>query len=728
MPDIIAQNELTADPGERSVWLAEGDDPFFLIRFPFFRKRYFAIRLTASDGEIDPKLYINTGHGFREEDSRDVGRGKDFLIVADVGAFGTIRALRVDPTNEPCRFVMTVEEFDTTAAVEAHILDQRRQSPALKDVRFWKLPRFWKTLPALPFRRKSSSLQAYVTRAAELAGEMSLAAPRSADRPWLSIVVPVYNAPAQYLDDLLSSFLKQDIPGTELILSDDGSTSAETLDWFASRKPDPRINCLLNGVNRGIASTTNAGLDVAKGDWITLLDHDDMIAPHGLKVIRKAVEASPGACFLYTDELIVDEALKPVGLLLKPAYDPVLLSGVNYINHFSIYRRERLKEIGLLRTTFEGSQDYDLLLRYLEGVNDSEVLHVPYPAYWWRRNGKSYSHKFLYRATDSARRALHEHFERNHKPNTVLPALTETLHRVNFGNEPAVGRPKISIIIPNRDSFDLISTVLKGIYEGTDYPNYEVIIVDNGTTESATIALYEDYARRHPSFQFHVKARPFNFSRAINEGMAHASGDHFLLLNNDIEITSRDWLDEMVQCLSYDRVGIVGAKLLYPNRKLQHAGVIVGFGGLAGHWYLNKPERFGGPMNRLHLRNSLTCVTGAAMLITGECAREIGLWDEENFSIAYNDVDYCLRAYKAGYRIVWTPFACLVHHESVSRGSDISGERRARFEKEKANLRRLHETQGFFDPACHPGYSRSHSDPRLLPLPYMHKARSWFIA
>lgn len=728
MVEIVAQNELSADATDHSVWFAEGDDPYFLLRFPFVRKRFLAIRLTAYEGEIEPKIYINKGRGFREEDSRAVGRSKDLLFVVDIGRFGTIGTIRLDPAAEPCRFAMSVEEFETTAAVEHHVAEQKGQSSGLECIRLAKLPRFRSSLPILSFRRKRSALQNYIQTVADLAGEVSLAEARFSDHPWLSIVVPVYNAPARYLDDLVSSFLEQDVVGAELILSDDGSTAEETLGWYAACEHDARVNCILNPVNTGIAGATNAGLAAAKGDWVTFLDHDDVIAPHGLKIIRQAMEASPNAGFFYTDELVVNDDLKPTGLLLKPAYDPVLLSGVNYINHFSIYRRERLLDLNFLRPEFDGSQDYDLLLRYLDGLDNSQVLHIPYPAYWWRRNGKTYSRTFLGKATKSARRALQEHFERKHKPNIVLPALTETLHRVNFEAGAGAICPKISIIIPNKDSHTLISTLLKGIYEGTNYANLEVIVVDNGTTDPATIELYQEYASRHPTFQFHIKPAPFNFSRAINEGMVHASGEHFLLLNNDVEIISPDWLGEMVQCLNYDDVGIVGAKLLYPDRRIQHAGVIVGFGGLAGHWYLNKPETFGGPMNRLHLRSSMACVTGAVMLITRKCAEEIGLWDEENFAVAYNDVDYCCRAYKAGYRIVWTPFACMIHHESVSRGSDKSGERRARFEVEKANLRRLHGTEDFIDPASHPAYSRDRSDPRILPPVELSKHRSWFLS
>lgn len=235
----------------------------------------------------------------------------------------------------------------------------------------------------------------------------------------------------------------------------------------------------------------------------------------------------------------------------------------------------------------------------------------------------------------------------------------------------------------------------------------------------------EDDEAHNPGFSAHVEAGPFNFARAINKGLSLATGEHVLVLNNDIEVIEPSWLKEMVSCLSFAGTGIVGAKLLYPNGRIQHAGVITGFGGLAGHWYLNKNRNFGGPLNRLHLRNSMTCVTGAAMLVSGECARTVGAWDEASFAVAYNDVDYCLRAYKAGFNIVWTPFACLYHHESASRGSDLVGERRARFEREKENLRRLHGTQTFADPAINPAYDRRHSDPAVLMPTALHMERRW---
>ncbi|MGY5803276.1 glycosyltransferase family 2 protein [Rhizobium sp. LEGMi12c] len=552
----------------------------------------------------------------------------------------------------------------------------------------------------------------YAEASYRLASELETVPVSATVGTWISVVVPVYDAPPHYLDDLVRSFEAQGETGAELILSDDGSTSPETRQWYQSRQSKDNVRFVLNERNGGIAAATNAGLSQAQGQWIAFLDHDDVIAPHAFKIIRRTLEQNPDANFVYTDELVVDDTLKPTGVMLKPAYDSVLLTGVNYINHFSIYRHSRLRDIGYLRMGYDGSQDYDLLLRYLEGVPEDSILHLPYPAYWWRRNGKTYSRKFMDVATANARKALTERFEQRQQKIAVEGALTNTLHRVTF--EAPHTWPKISIIIPSKDNFDLISRILGDLFEKTDYPNFEVLVVDNGSTDQSVLDLYERYRRSEPRFSATVKPEAFNFSRSVNRGLQAATGEHYLILNNDVEVIESDWLKEMVSCLAYDRTGIVGAKLLFSNDKVQHAGVVIGFGGLAGHWYMNKPKEFGGPMNRLHVRNTMTCVTGAVMLISGDCLRKIGLFDEENFAVAYNDVDYCLRAHKAGYRIVWTPFACLYHHESLSRGSDKSGERKKRFEQEKQNLRRLHATQDFTDRALNPAYSRDKSDPRIV--------------
>lgn len=728
--DIVAAKDLEPKAaGEADSWHSTGNDPAFKICYPVLREPIIVAFLKSDQDDIDPKAYIDRGSGFTEKDAVPLPTTRSFIIIADVGRWGINRSLRIDPATFPCTFRFSVETYANLQQAE-HAISVREKQDMANAVRcdLGRLPRFSPNI-GLPSRKRSRNDAATFAEAQyKLAEALPAPLPASDGSIWLSIVVPVYNAPKRYLDDLLRSFESQKVPGTQLMLSDDASTSQETLQWYDRLTGNERVKLVRNATNGGIAKATNAGLAQATGTWVTLLDHDDVIAPHAFKVIASTLADHAEASFVYTDELVVNDNLTPEGVMLKPAYDAVLLTGVNYINHFSLYRRDRLESIGYLRPGFDGSQDYDLLLRYLEDIPESQILHLPYLAYWWRRTGTTYSHRFMEAATAAARTAIIDRFARAGKSVKVEPAITSTLHRVEFCDDDAAAWPKISVIIPNRDKIKLISTILGDLFEQTDYPNFEVIVIDNGSKDPQVLELYAEYERTQPNFRALIREEPFNFARAINRGIASASGEHFLLLNNDVEVIESHWLKEMVSCLKFDGTGIVGAKLLYPNNLIQHAGVIAGFGGLAGHWYLNKPSDFGGPMNRLHLRNSMTCVTGAVMLISGSCARATGAWDEENFAVGYNDVDFCLRAYKAGFRIIWTPYACLYHHESLSRGPDKSGERKSRFNKEKYNLRRLHDTAAFQDPAINPGYEKGKPDPGLRIPGTLAQARPGFRA
>jgi GT2 family glycosyltransferase len=259
--------------------------------------------------------------------------------------------------------------------------------------------------------------------------------------------------------------------------------------------------------------------------------------------------------------------------------------------------------------------------------------------------------------------------------------------------------------------------------EATDYPALEIIVIDNGSKDPDVLALYEHYRQGAVPFSVHIQEERFNFSRSINRGISIAKGDGILLLNNDIEILEQNWLKEMVSCLDYPETGIVGAKLLYPDRTIQHAGVIAGLGGLAGHWFIGHDEAFPGPMGRLRVRMSLSVVTGACMLISRPCIEQTGLFDDEVFGVAYNDVDYCLRATSRGFRVVWTPFATLVHHESASRGSDEVPENIERFRRDQQNLKERHRTDEFEDRALNPWYSKDRSDPVPIRLERLPSAR-----
>lgn len=707
------------------VWRSLGDDPRFVIRLPFIReKRYLVFRLSVEEGTMEPQLYVNFGLGFKERQSFNPRSSRRHAILIDVGGIGTVRSIRLDPNNRPGDFTCHADAFRSRAEAEAVAEAWCQGTPGAVRSKFGRLSRL--IFSGLPFGfGKTNKLAQHLEEIYQLAAiETAELSFEPSEKPFLSLVVPVYNAPDRYLDELLRSFRQQMAGTVELILSDDASPSSTTQAWLDKAEAFEDVTVVRNPVNRGIAETTNSGIAVATGEWIALLDHDDAIAPSALALIRATIERNPGVEFLYTDEVVTDGRLTPTSLMAKPAYDPVLLSGVNYINHFSVYRAERLRDLGGLRPGFEGSQDYDLLLRYLADLTDDQVIHLPYPAYWWRRDGRTYSRQNMGPSTDSARRAMKEAYSRRGDDVDIVPALTDTLHKVEF-LRLRNALPKLSVIIPNKNGLPLIQRCLSDLMEKTDYPDFEVVIIDNGTTDPSVLALYDHMTKRHDNISVDIEPAKFNFSRAVNQGIAKAKGEHFLLLNNDISVIDPSWLREMVACLAYEKAGIVGAKLLYPNDKIQHAGVIAGFGGLAGHWYLNRSANFPGPMNRLHVRSSMSCVTGAAMLISGDCHAEIGAFDEENFPVAYNDVDYCLRAYRAGWRVIWTPFACLHHHESATRGSEKSPENKVRFEREKDNLRRLHRTTHFVDPASSPLHSRDRSNPELQKLDHLPQARHW---
>lgn len=567
----------------------------------------------------------------------------------------------------------------------------------------------------------------------------------------LAVIVPIYDAPPAQLWALWQSFHATPCPGARLILVDDASPSPKTQAWLTNLPPHPAVTVIRRAENGGISAALNSGLDAtAQARWVTFLDHDDLIAPHGLNAIAQALDHSdPELAFLYTDEVLVDRRGGIIGWFFKPAFDPVLLSGVNYINHFSVYRRDRLMQVGPFQSAFDGSQDYELLLRYLKGVPDRAIRHLPYPAYCWRRGAQTYSRRHLDRTLTHARAALKTHISAPGFDTQVTAAGSTELHRVIFTPQtdtPKTDRPRagapgaehwpehwpeqqpkhwpsVGVVIPNRDAPQLLARLLADLFERTDYPNMQVAVVDDSSQNPETLRLYAAYQARHPNFQVIAKTGPFNFSRSVNLGMAALATDHFLLANNDIEIRDPGWLREMVSCLAYDRVGIVGAKLLTSDGRLQHAGVIVGQGGLAGHWYEGYPATEPGPMGRLWVRNSMTCVTGALMLITRDCLDAVGPWDTADFAVSFNDVDFCLRAHAQGFRTVWTPFACVTHLGSATRATSHDPSREHR---EEQALRARHHTQSWLDPASSPFVARGSSTAALAMPSDLPKPRRWF--
>lgn len=711
-------------------WRAVDDDPQVRFRLGvglgFGRPRHIVLVLDGLDAPVDPTLYLDLGQGFQDHLSAGFGSAGRFVCRIDLHRMPEVVRVRFDPASRPGSLRLVA--WAVGSRIAANWLMKR-----LSHSRGPRGPTRVQTVresglasvdfgSGLEERRYRGTADHYAELLAMPPTGAAPARPPGA-APTVSFLVPTFDTRTRFLDDLLRSFRAQPAGLAELVFSDDGSSSADTLAWLAAHQGEPGVAVVFGAGNEGIAAATNRALAAATAPFVAFLDHDDALTPGAVGHVVGALERHPDTLLLYTDEAVADADLRVREYLLKPAYDPVLLSGVNYVNHLSVYRRDRLVALGGLRGGFQGSQDYDLLLRYLDGLDPARVRHLPYPAYLWRRHEASFSTEHGDVAVASARRALAERYAGAGRPAVVEPALAPGLHRIRVD----LGRtawPTVSVVIPSRNALALISRVLDGLATGTAYPGaMEIVVVDNGSDDPRVLDLYGRHRRDTPGFSAEIRAEPFNFSRSVNRGIARATGELVLLLNNDVEVLEPDWLTEMVACLDYPDAGIVGARLLYPDRTLQHAGVIVGAGGLAGHWYERKPEHFRGPLGRLGVRQTMTAVTGAAMLVSRRCRDAVGPFDEELFAIAYNDVDFCLRARACGFRAVWTPFATLIHHESASRGSDVLPGTIERFRREQQNLRARHGTQGFSDPASNPWYTRDRSVPLLRGLDELPDAR-----
>jgi GT2 family glycosyltransferase/glycosyltransferase involved in cell wall biosynthesis len=526
--------------------------------------------------------------------------------------------------------------------------------------------------------------------------------------PHISLLMPTYNPPAQWLVKAIESVRAQYYPHWELCIADDASTEPHVrriLEDYARR--DERIRIMLRETNGHISAASNSALALATGEFIALLDHDDELAPHALSEVVLALVQQPDLEFIYSDEDKIDEHGQRFTPYFKPDWNPDLLLAQNYTSHFSVFRTTRLRAIGGFREGYEGSQDWDLTLRATEGLDPARIRHLPRVLYHWRAipgstalsvDEKSYP-------VEAARKALADHFDRCGE-RVDLELLPGNYWRAKRALPQAI--PLVSLVIPTRNRVDLLSTCLGSILEKTRYPRFEIIVVDNRSDDPATL----DYLSRLDSQRIRVLRydEPFNYSAINNYAAAHVRGEIIGLLNNDLEVINGDWLDEMVSQAVRPEIGCVGAMLYYPDDTIQHAGVILGLGGVANHAYYKAPRSTDHHFNRAHLVQSYSAVTGACLLVRKEIFDTIGGLNEQDLPIAFNDVDFCLRVMEAGYRNLWTPFAEFYHHESATRGTEDTSEKLERFKNEVAYMRQRWGRLLDNDPAYNRNLSLQHQD------------------
>ena len=487
-------------------------------------------------------------------------------------------------------------------------------------------------------------------------------------RPKISIITPVYNVDPKWLDRCIRSVKDQLYENWELCLHDDASSRVETLSCLRKwEKSDRRIKVSYGKKNRHISAASNEALKLATGEFVALLDNDDELSSDALYENVKALNKYPETDLLYSDEDKIDIHGSRIDPFFKPDWSPDLVLSMNYICHLSVYRTEIVKKICGFRSGFEGAQDYDLLLRFLDEISEKNIIHIPKVLYHWRKISGSTAERFDFKgyANDAAKRSLREYLQRNAVSGSVEDGEFPGTYRVK---RIVFDSPKVSIIIPFRDQSGILKKCVESLFKKTKYENFEVLLVDNQSEELSTHAYLESLSE-NKRIRIVKYDRPFNFSAINNFAVKYANGKFVLFLNNDIEVISEDWLGSMVEHIEREKVGAVGAKLLYPNNTIQHAGVIMGTG-IAGHAFKYFPADAPGYFSMLSVIRNYCAVTGACLLTKKSLFEEIGGFDEINLAIAYNDVDFCLRLLKSGYLVVYTPYAKLYHHESLSRGND----------------------------------------------------------
>ena len=497
--------------------------------------------------------------------------------------------------------------------------------------------------------------------------------------PKISIVVPAYKTPIKFLREMMDSLIAQTYPNWELCIADASPEDAAmklVLKEYADR--DNRIKWNKLKENLGIAENTNAALAMAEGDYIGLLDHDDMLAVNALFKIAEALEKETDIDVIYTDEDKirgdVQEHFQPH---FKPDFNPDLLRANNYICHLFVVKRELLEVVGGFRKSFDGAQDYDFIFRCVE--NAGKIYHIPEILYHWRTHQASTADNpdsKMY-AYEAGKRAIEGNLERCGLDGKVSFTKDYGFYRVKY---PVQGRPLVSIIIPNKDEKDCLERCINSIIEKTTYNNFEILIVENNSITNEIFSYYKQLSKKE-NIRLLAWEKPFNYSAINNYAVKKAKGDYLLFLNNDTEVIAPNWIEEMLGHCQRSETGVVGGKLYYPDGTIQHAGTIVGMGGIAGHMFVDMPGERTGYLHKASLQQNLSAVTAACMMVKREIFEMVLGFDEE-LSVAFNDVDFCLRVRQKGYLVVYDPYVELYHYESKSRGSEDSAEKVRRFQEE----------------------------------------------
>lgn len=709
-----------------------GSDPYFLLPPRRYAPGFYVlvVHVKGEERRGYGKLYVDEGSGFTEDRAYGLVTKQEKSVFRIVylphGAVG----LRFDPSEVPGPLFVPLLRFHRVPRWFSHGRMLRRIGleharlagrrgavlrKAIHEHAQSKRTTFDVALFALyehtfSTTGRSGDYDAWISLVEGPANAELVPWPRSQPGPRISVLVPAYDTNREHLRACLDSALSQSYPHVEVCVVDDaspGTTVRQVVDAYAAK--DSRVRSLLRSENGHICRASNDALSLATGDYVALLDHDDLLARHALLRVARAIEQHPRAKLFYGDEDKLTAEGTRAGPHFKGRWNPDLLLSQAYMGHLVVARTSEVRAIGGFRPGYEGSQDHDLLLRLSERCQPDEIVHLPHILYHWRQSegstalrptAKSYTADAGLRAVEDALRRRGQTAEVEHAP------LVPHGYRVRYAlPEPP---PLVSILVPTRDAVDLLRASVGSLLEKTTYPNFEVVIIDNGSVEPETLAYFQQVTQ-DSRVRVLRDERPFNFSALNNRAAERTRGHVLALVNNDIEAVDGSWLSEMVSHAVRPEIGCVGAKLLYPDDRVQHAGVITGIGGVAGHAhkYLHKDDP--GYFGRSALTHNLSAVTAACLVVRRSVFDQVGGLDE-TIAVAFNDVDFCLRVRAAGYRNLFTPYAVLYHHESATRGTEVSLEQQERFQRESETMKERWASTLRNDPYYSPHLSLERED------------------
>ncbi len=727
----------------RRRWRVTGADPYFVLTpatgplAPGHYRLYFeAEGLIPLGGAA--KLYVDSGAGWSEADAAPLliepaGAG---FVTARASLPTGARALRFDPVDALPR-----EGLATFAFAGAHILRLGRiayyaglmgelggdtagaarlaaataktmlaagPAKAAADLRARDAARRGDTSAGAGGRAYAAWIEAHDTITEKDREAMAALIGSFERKPLISIIMPTYNTPERLLCESIDSVLAQTWPHWELCIADDCSPKPHVravLERYMAK--DPRIKVVFRNENGHISRASNSALEIAGGDWIALLDHDDLLPPHALFCVAEAINRHPDARMIYSDEDKIDLEGRRHDPYFKSDWNYNLFLSHNMFSHFGVYEANLIGTVGGFRAGFEGAQDYDLALRCMEKCGRDSILHIPHVLYHWRvmEGSTALSADEKPYAMIAGERAISAHLARK-----GIEGRAELLnHGYVLRLEAPSSWPRVTIIVPTRDGGQLLMKCVDRVLKHTNYPHYDLIIVDNGSADRDTLTYLADIISDR-RVQIIRDDRPFNYSALNNEAVTHAQGRYILFLNDDVEMEQADWLSEMVKFALLDGIGCVGARLWYPDNTLQHFGLILSREHVAMNMFKRMQRNHFGYFGRGALTQEVSAATAACLLVSADDFRAVGGFDEEALSIAYNDVDLCLKVGAIGKRTIILPHVNGIHYESASRGLDVSTEKQERLTREKNAMRTRWAEKLATDPAYSPNLTDTNDD------------------